>query len=111
MEEDQKKNGEELLTARILTPENAKIFRGTYNLLHILVKDEGLYRGVFAVQAFPVSRPRQFIFLYYYDFQDRQREIGMIENLDSFPPESRSLVLESLAKYYFAYEIETIHNI
>ncbi|HOL66936.1 MAG TPA: DUF1854 domain-containing protein [bacterium] len=104
-------NGENLLQARRLTPENTRIFRGTFNLLHVTVKDEGLYRAVFAVQAFPVSSPKRFIFLYYYDLKDRQTEIGMIENLDIFPPETKALVLEALAKHYFAYEIKAIHDI
>ncbi len=107
----EKQQAEKFLGIRILTPENAKIFRGTFNLLHVTVKGEGLYRGVFAAQAFPVSSPRGFIFLYYYDLQDKQREIGMIENLDVFPPETKALLLEALAKHYFAYEIKSIRDI
>jgi len=96
---------------RILSPETVKIFRGTFNMLHVMVIGDTLYRGVFAVQAFPLSMPRKFISLFYFDERDRPEEIGVIEDLNAFPSDARDLVVETLEKYYFSYEIIAIHRI
>jgi len=50
---------------RRLSPDNATVFMGAYGLLHCMVKDDTLYRGVFAVRLFPVSYPNRFISLRY----------------------------------------------
>lgn len=94
----------------ILNPVETKIFRGTFDMLHVMFSGE-LYRGVFAVAAFPVSSPTRYVSLFYYDDNDKLVEIGMIEDLDKFPEEARNLVLAALNRHYFSYEVKEINNI
>lgn len=96
---------------RILDPAEAQIFRGTFNMLHVTIPSEGIYRGVFAVRAFPVSEGHRYISLFYHDEEDKIREIGMIEDLRAFPADAQRLVLETLGKHYFAFEITRINEI
>lgn len=96
---------------KVLKPEEVKIFRGTFNLIHLMTSDGTLYRGVYALRAFPIRCPDKFIFLFYYDENDKVQEIGMIEDLNAFPEEARQIVLDAMRKQYFAYIIETIYSI
>jgi len=102
---------EDRTQVRILRPGEVKIFRGTFNMLHVMVPGEDLYRGVFAVRAFPVKEGMRYISLFYHDDEDRIREIGMIEDLSCFGVEEQKLVLDTLAKHYFAFEIVRILSI
>ena len=48
---------------RFLDPQTTKIFTATHGLLHVEIRaqnweGERLFRGVFAVMAFPISRAR-----------------------------------------------------
>ncbi len=96
---------------RMLRPGEVKIFRGTFNMLHVTVPQEGLYRGVFAVRAFPAREGMRYISLFCHDDEDRVREIGMIEDLSLFPEEEQRLVLDTLAKHYFSFEIVRVVGI
>ena len=96
---------------KFLTPENTRIFRGTFNMLHVMVTGDTLYRGVFAVQAFPVSARMKFISLFYYDDLEKIREIGMIEDINTFPEEARALLRETLGRYYYYREILRVYAI
>lgn len=103
------------LGVRILTPDNCKIFRGVYSLLHATLTDDedgpGLYRAIHAVRAFPVSSPEHYIALRYPDENGMEREIGIIVDLKQFPEEAQKLVNESLAGHYFEYTILRIYNV
>ena len=74
---------------RCLTPETATIFEGTFSLLHCAVKNDNLYRGVFAARMFPIRHPDRFISLHYTDVDEKDREIGVIVDLDPFPEVQR----------------------
>jgi len=101
----------EAIGLKLLKPENTKIFKGTYNMLHILVKDDSLYRGVFAARTFPLSNPNRYISLFYFNEYDKKEEIGIIENLSEFSEEAQKLILETLNKNYFSHEILEINSI
>jgi hypothetical protein len=94
----------------LLKPEQTKIFQGTFDMLHVQIGGD-IYRGVFAVAAFPVSSPRKYISLFYYDEDDKLQEIGMIEDIIQFPEETSRLILDTLKKHYFSYMIEQINHI
>ena len=96
---------------RRLTPENIKIFEGTFSLLHCAVKGDTLYRGVFAVLMFPISHPNRYISLRYTDLDDKDKEVGVIEDLNAFPPEQQRLVRESLAKQYYEQIISRVYEV
>ena len=53
------------LGIRTLTPDNSKIFKGVFDLLHVHIDPDddgpGLYRAIHAVRTFPVSSPETHI--------------------------------------------------
>lgn len=101
----------EQIDLHILKPEDIKIFRGTFNLMHLMTKAGELYRGVSAVRAFPATCPDKFISLFYYDEKDRIKEIGIIEDINIFPEEVREIVMQVMRKYYFSYTILKVYSI
>lgn len=96
---------------RWLTPETAQVFQGIYSLLHCAVKDDTLYRGVFAVMMFPISHPDRFVSLRYTDREDKVQEIGVIENLRDFPPEAQKLIRTSLVKQTHEKVIRQVYEV
>lgn len=96
---------------RRLTPESTQIFEGTFSLLHCGVKNDNLYRGVFAVLMFPIRCPDQYISLRYTDLEDKDKEIGIIENLKDFPKEAQDLIRESLVKHYYEQVITRVRKV
>ena len=85
---------------RRLTPDTTTIFEGTLSVLHCAIKNDQLYRGVYAIRMFPVRHPTHYISLHYTDLNDKNREIGVIEDLAVFPAEQRALVERDLTAHY-----------
>lgn len=102
---------EQKTRVRWLVPETTQIFEGTFSLLHCAVKNDTLYRGVFAVMMFPISAPGSFISLRYTDSEEKDREIGVIRHLDAFPEEQQQLVHASLVKHYYEQEITRVYEV
>jgi len=100
-----------LIGVRWLKPDTTGIFEGSYSLLHCSVKNDALYRGVFAVRMFPVTYPDGFISLGYTDTDEKLREIGVIENLWEFPPEQQALVRASLDRHYHEPAIRRVYGV
>ncbi len=99
---------------RRLTPANTTVFEGTFSLVHVAVKNDTLYRGVFAVMMFPIRHPDRFISLRYTDVtdgRDREQEIGVIEDLGVFPVEAQRLVRASLVKHYCEQVVTRIYKV
>jgi len=96
---------------RWLSPENAVVHLGSLNALHVTVKDEAIYGGVFAVRCMPVRYPRHFISLRYHDQKKHEVEVGLIRDIDQWDERTRKLVDESLLKRYFVHAITAIHSI
>jgi ATP-binding cassette, subfamily B, bacterial len=96
---------------RLLTPETTTLFEGTFSLMHCAVKDDTLYRGVFAVMMFPVSHPDQYISLRYTDAKDKEQEIGIIVDLKTFPDAARKLVQANLLKHYYEQVITRVYSV
>ena len=96
---------------RLLTPENATIFEGTFSLMHCAVKGDTLYRGVFAVRMFPIRYADQYISLRYTDLKDKEMEIGVIEDLKTFPEETQRLVRHTLVKHYYEQTLTRIYSV
>ncbi|MDA0989166.1 MAG: hypothetical protein O3A51_00250 [Verrucomicrobia bacterium] len=69
---------------RRLVPVETELFGGEGSSLHCSVKGEPVYRGVFAIRLFPVRHPAHYISLRYTDSDDKDREIGVIEDLAVF---------------------------
>ena len=96
---------------RRLSPEGTTIFEGTFSLLHCAVKADGLYRGAFAIRMFPVRLPDRFISLHYTDTAEKEREIGVIDDLTAFSEEQQALVRRSLSMQYHEQRVRRILEI
>ena len=96
---------------RYLTPEIAKIHLGTRGALHVTVKNERIYGGVYAVFLFPVRHPNQLISLRHQTSKGDDVEVGIIRDLSEWPEENRALVQESLRRHYFIHTITKLLHI
>jgi len=101
----------EMIDAHLLTPDSITVYKGDFNMLQVEVKGKQTYKGVFAVQAFPISNPNKFVSLFHYDEHDKTREIGMIEDVSRFPGDTQAIINEALGKHYYAYDILRINDI
>ena len=99
-----------------LTPENAKFTRSAGNLISLeITKPSGeveFFERIVPVRAFPITSPDHFISIREPDTQlgGRGAEIGMIETLDAFPPETAALISDELGRRYFTPTIKKIHG-
>lgn len=101
---------------RFLDPETTRIFVAAHDLLHVQLEapdweGERLYRGVFAVMAFPISCPDRFISLRFFEENNRDKEIGMIDDPNRFPAEAQTLIRRSLARHYFEQRIARVRSV
>jgi len=96
---------------RYLTPDMCQIHLGAHEALHVTVKDERIYGGVYATRVFPVGHPRQFISLIYVGAGGKETEIGIIRDLEVFPEKAINLVRQALARRYFIRTITQLKKI
>lgn len=96
---------------RYLTPGMCIIHLGTFGALHVTVRDERIYGGVYAAYAFPVAHPNGYISLVHTRREGGDMEIGMIRDLDEFPHEQADLVSQALRRRYFIHHISRIYEI
>lgn len=95
-------DGRMVLTGvRRLTPATTTIFEGSFSLLHCSVQNDTLYRGVYCLLLFPIRYPEGLISVRYTDMRDKDREIGIIEQLTDWPAQAQALVRASLRKQYY----------
>ena len=99
-----------------LDPLSTRIYEEPHGLLHCAVKNsasprDDCYDNVFAVRMFPVSHPTRFISVRHTTRADKVREIGVVADLDVFPPDQKRLVLANLRKQYHEQVISRIHSI
>ncbi len=98
----------DLTRLRFLKPDMCVIHLGNHAALHVTVKNERIYGGVYAAYAFPVAHPTGYISLIHAADEDDEVEIGIIRELSDFPPEQADLVRAALRRRYF---VHTIHRI
>ena len=96
---------------RFLMPDMCRIHLGSHGALHVTVKNERIYGGVYAAQAFPAAYPERYVSLIYTGLKDQEMEIGIIRDLGEFPAEDASLVRGALARRYFIHTITRIDSI
>jgi len=97
---------------RRLNPQDTRLFVATFGLLHCEVKGDTLYRGVFPVRMCPIRHPHRYIALRYTDHaDDKEKEIGVIEELLEFPNDQQELIRQSLARQYYEQVIERVFKI
>jgi len=95
---------------RFLAPDMCRIHLGTHEALHVTVKNERIYGGVYAAYAFPVAHPDEYISLIHTGGEE-EIEIGVIRDLNDFPPEDAALVRQALERRYFVHTITQIRRV
>jgi ATP-binding cassette subfamily B protein len=93
---------------RWLDPAFAHIHLGNWNALHVTIRNERIYGGVFALRCMPIRFPSHFISLRHLDPHGKEREIGVIRHLSEWPREAQQLVREALLRRYFVHTIFSI---
>ena len=96
---------------RFLDPDLCTIHLGSYGALHVTVKNEWVYGGVYAVYAFPVAHKDRYISLLHRVPGSEDVEIGVIRDLNDFPPDQVSLVRHALARRYFIHIITRVLDV
>ena len=96
---------------RYLTPDMCRIHLGTFGALHVTVKNEAIYGGVYAAYAFPVAHTSNYISLLQRKSEGDDLEVGIIRDLSNFPEEQAELVRHALAQRYFIHTITEIHEV
>jgi hypothetical protein len=95
---------------RFLTPENCRIHLGNLGALHVTVKGEGIYGGIYTAYAFPVAYPSKYISIVQTD-EDQDTEVGVIRDLAEFPESDAALVRQALNRRYFIHNITRLKSI
>jgi ATP-binding cassette, subfamily B, bacterial len=95
---------------RFLTPENCRIHLGNLGALHVTMKGEGIYGGIYTAYAFPVAYPNGFISIVQ-TAGDQDTEVGVIRDLSEFPESDAALVRQALARRYFVHNVQKLVSI
>ncbi len=96
---------------RFLTSDMCRIHLGSHGALHVTVKGERIYGGVYAAYAFPVAHPDGYVALIHSVGKGRDIEIGIIRDLNQFPKDDGDLVRQALARRYFVHNITKLKSI
>ncbi len=100
------------VTVRRLHADTITLTRDSHAMLTCTISGDALpYRGVCALLLFPISRPDEWVSLRFTDATDKDREIGIIEDLRAFPEDTQQLIRESLARHYHEQKIVSIVSI
>jgi hypothetical protein len=95
---------------RFLTPDMCRIHLGNLGALHVTIINEGIYGGVYAAYDFPVGHPDKYISLIQ-AMGEKDREVGIIKDLNEFPESDAQLVRQALNRRYFVHTITAIKEI
>jgi hypothetical protein len=95
---------------RFLTPDMCRIHLGNLGALHITIKSEGIWGGLYTAYAFPVAYPNGFISIIQ-TAGDQDTELGVIRDLDEFPESDAALIREALRRRYFIHTVTRLRSI
>jgi ATP-binding cassette subfamily B protein len=96
---------------RWLAPADAQICAGPRETVTVVLSDDQVYRGVFAVNLFPATNPDDYISLRVWTRDGEQQEIGILRQLDQWPIEAQMLVRHALSRRYFLQTIDGVDSI
>ena len=83
-----------------LEPDSVKVRERRLGSIEVELPDGTTHRGVAAVRCFPATRPDEMISLRTSDRDGRERELGIVRRLDTWPARSRELFEASLGRRY-----------
>jgi hypothetical protein len=92
-------------------PDDAQICAGPRETVTVVLSDDRVYRGVFAVNLFPATNPSDLISLRVWTREGEQEEIGILRRLKDWPIESQMLVRHALDRRYFLQTIDGVESI
>lgn len=95
----------------LLTPENTHIFIGRLGSVHCIINNEDAYANVHCLLTFPIQYPHNFISVCHTDDDGKEEEIGVIIQVEDFPPEIQEIIRKSLTQHYFEQRISRIYDI
>jgi ATP-binding cassette subfamily B protein len=94
--------------SRWLEPGIANIHLGSHNSLHVTVRNERIYQGVFALRCMPVRHPEKYLSLRWINQENREQEVGLIRDVAQWPAEAQTLLREAMQRRYL---VQVIHDI
>jgi hypothetical protein len=97
--------------ARYLLAEKTRIFLGRLGSIHCVVDEKDAYANVYCALCFPVRFPTRYVTVCYTDEENKEQEIGVIEDLDAFPAETQAIVRASLNRQYFEQTVARIYEV
>lgn len=107
-EEALKRESEEVLQMRFLTPENAEFRRTDGGFLSLKLEDKEYDRiGVYL--TFPLTNPEEFISIRETD--EKAKEIGIIQNLKDMKKDVQEMIREQVRLRYFMPVIRKVMDV
>ena len=88
----------------VLDAQRLRLFYDPPGTLRLTVADERSYPAVKLFQAAPLSRPGRYLSL----VNGKGEEITMVENLQDFAPEARTVVEEELRRRYLTCRVQSV---
>ena len=85
--------------------------RARIDSLELVQADGSVIRSVFAIRCLPASQPDDFISLRTWDRDGKERELGILRDLNSWSAQSQKLVRDALARRYFLRRITGVDDI
>lgn len=92
---------------RQLTPDSVELSRDPHNRLRLSLTDGDTFDEVKPVRAFPLTSPSTCVFL----LDSEGDEIGLIEDIDQLPEDSRDTLNEELSLEYFMTRVVSINSV
>ena len=96
---------------RYLSVRDISFWRNDLGQLCATLDDGSVIEEALVYRTCPITDPDRFISIRVGATQSEQRELGLVRNLNSFPPEQRRLLKEELAKRYFFHIITRIRTL
>jgi len=93
----------------ILDPKKVQIRKDAFNKISLTILDEKEYPEVKPVMGFPLTDSENYVSFYEIIDGKREKEIGIIENIDKLDSESKKLLRTELKKEYFMPRITKIN--
>jgi len=96
---------------RYLTVRDIRFWRNDLGHLCAALDDGTEIEDVLVYRTCPITDPSRYVSIRVGATQSQQHEVGLIRNLNAFPPEQRHLLGEELAKRYFIHIVTRIRSI
>jgi len=99
---------DQMISTRLLTDANVRFTKTEGGFLSLKTDDKE-YARVKVLRLFPFTDPDRYISVR--DHNDKDREIGVIEELSKMSKETQERIREQLSLYYFTPQITKIYSI